>query len=218
MFMLNLNKVPDYSDYDYMSSSTVVNSSLWHARLGYVHYKRMLEMSKDDLIPVIDENPEKYDALGIIHETTAPYTPQQNGVAERKNRALKEMVNSMVPNKRNKTTPYELWFYVIEPNDSVSINSIIESRDAIFDENRFSSIPRPKDIIPNSVESQRDDHSDDVPSEIPKPRKGKRVRKAKSYGYDFQLYLVEGSRDQIGSQYSYYYSIEEDPITYDEAM
>nr|GEW54681.1 zinc finger, CCHC-type [Tanacetum cinerariifolium] len=30
-----------------------------------------------------------------------------------------------------------------------------ESRDAIFDENRFSSIPRPKDIIPNSDESQR---------------------------------------------------------------
>ncbi|GKB53672.1 hypothetical protein Tco_0904425 [Tanacetum coccineum] len=34
-------------------------------------------------------------------------------------------------------------FYVIEPNDSVSINSIIESKDAIFDEHRFSSVPRP---------------------------------------------------------------------------
>ncbi|GJS38509.1 zinc finger, CCHC-type containing protein, partial [Tanacetum coccineum] len=54
--------------------------------------------------------------------------------------------------------------------------------------------------------------------ETPEPRKGKRVRKAKSYGSDFQLYLVEGSRDQIGSQYSYCYSIEEDPRTYNEAM
>ncbi|GJX97853.1 zinc finger, CCHC-type containing protein [Tanacetum coccineum] len=63
-------------------------------------------------------------------------------------------------------------FYVIEPNDFVSINSIIESRDAIFDENRFSSIPRPKDIIPNVQESQMDDHTDDVPSEISEPRKG----------------------------------------------
>ncbi|GKC58373.1 zinc finger, CCHC-type containing protein [Tanacetum coccineum] len=59
MFMLNLNKVPDDLDYVYMSSSTVVNYSLWHARLGHVHYKRMLEMSKDDLIPAIDENLEK---------------------------------------------------------------------------------------------------------------------------------------------------------------
>ncbi|GKA17049.1 hypothetical protein Tco_0696886 [Tanacetum coccineum] len=75
-------------------------------------------------------------------------------------------------------------FYVIEPNECVSINSIIESRYAIFDDNRFSSIPRPKDIIPNSDESQRDDHSDDVPSETPEPRRGKRAGKAKSYGSD----------------------------------
>nr|GEW81772.1 putative zinc finger, CCHC-type [Tanacetum cinerariifolium] len=38
------------------------------------------------------------------------------------------------------------WFYVIEPNDYVSVNSIIESRDAIFDEERFTSIPRPRGI------------------------------------------------------------------------
>ncbi|GJW65330.1 zinc finger, CCHC-type containing protein [Tanacetum coccineum] len=171
MFMLKLNKVPDHCGSVYTSSSTIVNFSLWHARLGHVRYRRMFEMSKDDLITAIDENPKK---------------------------------------------AYR--FYVIEPNDSVSINSIIESRDAIFDENCFSSILRLKDIIPNSVESQRDDHYDDIPSETPKPRKGKRVRKAKSYGYDFQLYLVEGSRDQVGSQYSYCYSIEEDPRTYNEAM
>ncbi|GJU13765.1 zinc finger, CCHC-type containing protein [Tanacetum coccineum] len=60
---------------------------------------------------------------------------------------------------------------VIEPNNSVSINTIIESRDAIFDENSFSSIPRPNDIIPNSDESQKDYHSNDVPSETPEPRK-----------------------------------------------
>nr|GEU32732.1 zinc finger, CCHC-type [Tanacetum cinerariifolium] len=139
MFMLNLNKVLDDSSSVYMSSSTVVNTSLWHARLGHVHNKRTHEMSKDDLIPSIDENLEKM-------------------------------------------------YYL------------------------------PKDIILNSNESQRDDHSDDVPSEIPEPRKGKRVRKAKLYGSNFQLYLVEGSRDQVGSQYSYCYSIEEDPITYNEAM
>ena len=40
-----------------------------------------------------DEFCKKY---GIIHQTTIPYSPQQNGVAERKNRTLKEMLNAML--------------------------------------------------------------------------------------------------------------------------
>nr|GEW92360.1 zinc finger, CCHC-type [Tanacetum cinerariifolium] len=59
MVMLNLNKVPADSDSVYMSSSTVVNTLLWHAHLGHVHYKRMLKMYKDNLISAIDENPKK---------------------------------------------------------------------------------------------------------------------------------------------------------------
>nr|GEV53299.1 zinc finger, CCHC-type [Tanacetum cinerariifolium] len=46
-------------------------------------------------------------------------------------------------------------FYVIEPNDSVSIYSIIESRDSIFDEKRFSSVPRPsqRSLINNTEDT-----------------------------------------------------------------
>ncbi|GKA45682.1 retrovirus-related pol polyprotein from transposon TNT 1-94, partial [Tanacetum coccineum] len=43
--------------------------------------------------------------------------------------------------------------YVIESNESVLINSIIESRDAIFDENRFSSVLRPSLRIPTETEN-----------------------------------------------------------------
>nr|GFA41663.1 zinc finger, CCHC-type [Tanacetum cinerariifolium] len=65
----------------------------------------------------------------------------------------------------------ECRFYVIEPNDYVSINTMIESKDAIFDENRFSSIPRPNDIILNLDGSQKDDHSNDALSETLEPCK-----------------------------------------------
>ena len=34
--------------------------------------------------------------LGIIHETTAPYSPASNGVAERKNKTLIELTNAML--------------------------------------------------------------------------------------------------------------------------
>ena len=69
---------------------------------------------------------------GIVHQTTAPYSPQQNGIAKKKNRTLKEMINAMfisfdlpqnlwgeailstnyilnkLPRKKTKKTPYEL--------------------------------------------------------------------------------------------------------------
>nr|GEX26802.1 zinc finger, CCHC-type [Tanacetum cinerariifolium] len=74
MFMLNLNKVPDDFDSVYMSSSsTVVNTSLWHARLGHVHYKRMLKMSKDELIHDIDENSAKCTTCMLTKITRQPF-------------------------------------------------------------------------------------------------------------------------------------------------
>nr|GEV72984.1 zinc finger, CCHC-type [Tanacetum cinerariifolium] len=121
-----------------------------------------------------------FQYVGIIHETNAFYTPQQNGISEKKNKLLKEMVNSMLsysglsqgfwgkamvvvrlPDPKLKTlgksgiecifVGYAEYskafrFYVIEPNDPVSINFIIESKDVISDENRFSTVPRPSQM------------------------------------------------------------------------
>ena len=44
-----------------------------------------------------------FDALcekeGIVHEVVHPFTPQQNGIAERKNRTIMNMVRSMLKGK-----------------------------------------------------------------------------------------------------------------------
>nr|GFA21657.1 hypothetical protein [Tanacetum cinerariifolium] len=59
--------------------------------------------------------------------------------------------------------------------------------------------------------------TDDVPGPSVL-RKSTRTRKAKSFGFDFQLYLVEGTRDKTLSQREYCFIIEEDPRTLSEAM
>ncbi|KAK2404675.1 putative mitochondrial protein [Trifolium repens] len=43
---------------------------------------------------------------GIIHEVTAPYTPQHNGLAERRNRSILNMARSMV---KQKQLPKRFW-------------------------------------------------------------------------------------------------------------
>nr|GEV00523.1 zinc finger, CCHC-type [Tanacetum cinerariifolium] len=205
--MFRLNIVCDNIGSAFMSTSKVNDSILWHARLGHVQFKRIQDMSKDRLILAFDMDTENcktfmltkitkklfqnvkheikvleliysdlcdlhatpllwnkkyfmtfiddasrfkadkggkymdtmyFDSVGIIHETNALYTPQQN----------------------------------------VTINSIIESKDAIFDEHRT----------------------------------------LKDFGPEFQLYLIEGTRDEIFDQHSYCFNVEDDPKTFDEAM
>ncbi|GJV75784.1 zinc finger, CCHC-type containing protein [Tanacetum coccineum] len=156
-----------------------------------------------------------------------------------------------VPNKRNKTTPYELWtkrkpnmnylkvwgcravkrlpdpklktfgdrgidcifigydehsmafkFYVIKPNEFVLINFIIESRDAIFYENRFSCIPSPSQ---RSLINETDDIGDsEVPEQVVVRLQIDLQRNMKVYGTieKFKARLViQGFRQELGIDY-----------------
>ncbi|GKA63049.1 zinc finger, CCHC-type containing protein [Tanacetum coccineum] len=117
-------------------------------------------------------------------------------------------------------------FYVIEPNESVSINSINVSRDAIFDENRFSSVPGPsqrsliirtEDIVGLVVPEKVTEEGVVQQHEL-KLRKSKRNRTIKNFGPEFQLYLIERTRDEISDQHSYCFNVEDDSKTFDESM
>ncbi|GJW24330.1 zinc finger, CCHC-type containing protein [Tanacetum coccineum] len=97
-------------------------------------------------------------------------------------------------------------FYVIESSEFVSINSIIESSDVIFDENRFSFIPRPSrrslinrtnDIGDSEVHEKV---YDEVVDQQPNLRKSKRVKTPKLFGHEFLLNLIkEAISDEMDS-------------------
>jgi len=53
-------------------------------------------------------------------------------------------------------------FTVIEPNDSITVHTVTESRDAIFDEIRFSSIRNPNSLAPTSMASNDNQGHGDI--------------------------------------------------------
>ncbi|GJS31834.1 putative ribonuclease H-like domain-containing protein [Tanacetum coccineum] len=78
-----------------IAKATVDESNTWHKRLGYINFKTMNKLVKGN--------------LGIKREFSVARTPQQNGVAERKNRILIEATRTMVlVIKPHNKTPYKL--------------------------------------------------------------------------------------------------------------
>ncbi|GJT18566.1 putative ribonuclease H-like domain-containing protein [Tanacetum coccineum] len=117
------------------------SSLLWHCRLGHISKKRTKKLQHDGLLNPTDieslgkcvscmsgkmaRKPYSHqvktakDLLGLIHtdehgiisHRIPPYTPQHNGVSERRNRTLLDMVRSMMSQT---TLPKSFWDYALE--------------------------------------------------------------------------------------------------------
>ena len=86
------------------------------ARDAFIKYKNEVENQLSKKIKKLrtdkgeeyESNPFNsfYEDHGIVHKTTSPYFPESNGVAKRKNKTLKKMMNAMLVSSR---APLNLW-------------------------------------------------------------------------------------------------------------
>eukprot|EP00253_Pinus_taeda_P019494 PITA_19494 len=110
-----------------LASTTMSTVDLWHQRYGHLNHKDLLLLQKNTMVeglPILKNDHVECEAcvlgkqhreefplhkekrqreiLELIHtdqQFTVPHTPQQNGVAERKNRTLVECARSMLQGK-----------------------------------------------------------------------------------------------------------------------
>ncbi|GJU64788.1 retrovirus-related pol polyprotein from transposon TNT 1-94 [Tanacetum coccineum] len=104
--------IDDYSRYTYV----YLLKSKDQAFKTFKIYKAEVENQRGKQIQILrsDRGGEYFstkfssycESQGLIHQRTAPYTPQQNGVAEMKNRVLQDMINAMLVSVN---LPKNLW-------------------------------------------------------------------------------------------------------------
>nr|GEW58421.1 ribonuclease H-like domain-containing protein [Tanacetum cinerariifolium] len=92
------------------AKSTSDESKLWYRRLGYLNFKTMNKSVKGNLVRGLPsklfENDETCVACqkGIMRQYNVAKTPQQNGIAKRRNRTLIEAARTMLADTKLPTT------------------------------------------------------------------------------------------------------------------
>ncbi|GJY07448.1 zinc finger, CCHC-type containing protein [Tanacetum coccineum] len=214
----------------------LVSSSVLNNYWAMSTLKRMQDMSKDGLIPDFDMDTEKYKTCMLTKITKKPF---QN--AKRETEVL-ELIHSDLCDLHATSSLGNKKYFVTFINDASRVwgcKAIVRLPDpklktlgergieCIFvgytehsKAFRFSSVPRPSLRIYNGTE---DIGGSVLTEEVVQQhklelRKSKRNRTPKNFGPEFQLYLIEGTRDDVSNQHSYCFNVEDDPKTFDEAM
>uniref|UniRef100_A0A2N9J2D4 Uncharacterized protein n=1 Tax=Fagus sylvatica TaxID=28930 RepID=A0A2N9J2D4_FAGSY len=193
----------------------IVDSSLlWHARLGHLNFKvlsKKIQSSPYELWNGRKPNLNYLKVWGCIAYFRVP-DPKRTKLGPR---AIKSVFVGYAVNSK----AYRLL--------DLSSNTIVESRDVEFIENKF--------INDSQIEPKQTQESDSLvndslsgnkriePSSPSEQRRSQRVRKEKDFGPDFisyqvNVYLVEGNREKVLSKLPFVGNVEEDPNTYSEAM
>nr|GEW17005.1 putative ribonuclease H-like domain-containing protein [Tanacetum cinerariifolium] len=117
------------------AKATIDKSNLWHRRIGHINFKTINKLVKGNLVrglptKVFENNNtcvackkgKQYRALfyglkGIKREFSVPRTPQQNGIAERKNKTLIEAARTMLADS---LLPIPFWAEAVNTAYSLS--------------------------------------------------------------------------------------------------
>ncbi|GJS42867.1 retrovirus-related pol polyprotein from transposon TNT 1-94 [Tanacetum coccineum] len=157
----------------------------------FVLYKTKVENQLGQKIKVVQSDREGkymspfvelYAKYRIRHEFTAPYLPLQNGIAKRKNRTLKEMVNAMLISSG---LSQDMWEEAIL-TATYLLNKIPQTRSSSRLDEEVVQDKRQRDD--NDL---RDERQDQLEEEEVEPQRSKRARTEKSFGPDFVSFMVE---------------------------
>ncbi|GJY90572.1 putative ribonuclease H-like domain-containing protein [Tanacetum coccineum] len=140
------------------TKATSDESKLWHRRLGYINFqnydklvkeifarfylrnslkmiKPVLLVKKESNIELLNKEMNQFcERKGIKREFSVARTPQQNGVAERKNRTLIEAARTMLADSKLPTT---FWAKAVNPASNVQKRNHLGKFDGKADEGFF---------------------------------------------------------------------------------
>ncbi|GJV21919.1 zinc finger, CCHC-type containing protein [Tanacetum coccineum] len=154
-----------------------------------------------------------FQSVDIIHEMTALYTPQQNGISKKKNRVLKDVVNFMLSYSRLSEGFWGKAMAVVRLPDPKLKNLGERDIECIFvgyaEHSKaftFLSVPIPsqRSLINRTEEFGGSVVSKEVTKVVQQPepelKKSKSNRNPKNFRPEFQLYLIERRREAINDE------------------
>jgi transposase InsO family protein len=116
--------VDDFTRYSWVFFMKAKDEAFTHARDLILRFQNefpknaMRAIHSDNGIRFKNTHFETFCAfVGLEHQFSSPYVPQQNGIVERKNQALVEMARMMLDEHR---TPRRFWAEVINSSCHVS--------------------------------------------------------------------------------------------------
>nr|GEX22687.1 zinc finger, CCHC-type [Tanacetum cinerariifolium] len=205
-----LNIVNDNTASAFMSTSKLNDSILWHARLGHIHFKRIQDMYKDGLISAFDMNTERCKTcmLTKITKKSVQNVKRETKVLELIHSDLCDLYATLsLENKKYFVTFIDDASSKFDESSKRVIICLYVDDMLIFGTNQVQ-VNLTKEFLSSRFSMEDIGEADvilvvleEVTEEVvqqPEPGlgKSKRNKTLKNFGPEFQLYLIERTKNE----------------------